>query len=202
MDWVILIMATDMVIPASAGTTLITVMAILASGGTILIMVIMVGDILATVGITLIMEEVIHPVITTITHTIQAEEVHRILTEWTAIEIIAPELLGIIRKIKLIVTEEQTIEILLIVVLKQVLLLQEIKIRIILSVILTEEQAQTALAAKAILLQDLTHQIQEVTVIFQLQDHIAQTQIIPIIAVGVEDHHLEVEEDNFYIYFE
>lgn len=202
MDWVILIMATDMVILASAGTTLITVMAILASGGTILIMVIMVGDILATVGITLIMEEVTHPVTTTITHTIQAEEVHRILTEWTAIEIIVPELLGIIRKIKLIVTEEQIIETPLIVVLEQVLLSQEIKIRIILSVILTEEQAQTALAAKAILLQDLTHQIQEVTVIFQLQDHIAQTQIIPIIAVGVEDHHLVAEEDNFYIYFE
>lgn len=63
--------------------------------------------------------------------------------------------------------------------------------------ILPEDQIQIALAAKAILHQDHTHQIQEAKVV--LQDPTAQAQIIPTIAAEVaeEDHHPEEEEDNF-----
>lgn len=101
---------------------------------------------------------------------------------------------------KPLVTEVQTIEIQRIIAPEQVLLLQEIKIRIILSVIQIEEPAQIVLAMKpTILLLDLIHQVQEVTVI--LQDHTTQAQVAPAIVVEVGDHLAEVDEDNFYIYY-
>lgn len=118
-----------------------------------------------------------------------------------AAETIPTEAPEITLQTKPIVTEDQTIEILLIIAPEQVLPLQEIKT--ILSAILTEEQAQTAIEAKATILQDLTPQAQEATVILQLPDPIARPQAVPATAVAAEaDHLAEAEEDNFYIYFE
>jgi hypothetical protein len=116
-----------------------------------------------------------------------------------AAETIPIEVLPIIPKTKRTATTEQTIEILLTIA-EQVRPLQEIKITP--SVIRTAEQAQTAIAAKTTVLQDLTHQAQEATATLQLPDPTAQTQVIPaMVAVAVEEDHLaEAEEDNIYIY--
>jgi hypothetical protein len=78
------------------------------------------------------------------------------------------------------------------------------EIKITLSAIPTEEQAQTLLAAKTAALQDLTHQAQEATVILQLPDPITQAQVVPAMAAAVaaEDHLAEAEEDNHHLYFE
>lgn len=99
---------------------------------------------------------------------------------------------------KPLVTEVQIIEIQRIIAPEQVLLLQEIKIRTILSVVQIEELAQIVLAVKAtILLLDLIHQAQEATIILQLLDHTTQAQVVPAMVAEVEDHLAEVDEDNF-----